>query len=138
MTFARRENQFLQETFPVSLDHIALTATGTFPIFKARKACRVELIEYANPTGLAADNTNAFKLEVKNGSTVCGLVFNTDGDDVIAGASLAASAAFADAVTPGNEAARTLAAGDQLDAVFTEDGTATLPPGRLVLHLTYL
>lgn len=137
MSFNRRQNQFLRERVVVPFTHAALTGSETDKFFKAPMACLVEKVEYINPTGLVADNSNAFKLEVKNGSTVVALVFNTDGNDSPAGASIAADT-WADAVTPGSEANRTLAEGDVLSAVFTEDGTATLPAGTMMVHLLYL
>lgn len=143
MSFNRRENQFLRERFAFPFAHGELTADTTLQVFKAPRRCVVEKIEYVNETGLVADNTNAFKLSMLNagddalGTTVVALVFNTDGNDDPVGASIAA-ATITDAVTPGTEAERTLEAGEVLVAVFDEDGTATLPPGTIIVHLLYL
>lgn len=117
-------------------EHIAITATGSVKLFKATKRCIVDRIDYINPTGLAADPTNAFRVEIKNGSTVVAQIANTDTDDNPAGASIAANT-FSTA-TNGTKAARTLAKDDVLDITFTEDGTATLPAGTVVIYYTEL
>jgi hypothetical protein len=131
----RRKNERLQEPITLSLDHGTLTATTTAKLWSvpAGKRLRVDRVWYCNPTGLAADPTNAFSLEIRNGATVVASVFNTDNNDVPAGVALAADAIVTGVLsaTPANLA---LAAGDTLSAVFTEDGTATLPAGRLVIE----
>lgn len=125
-----------QKEFCLRVDHAQVTADTTVKLLKARKAMRIDQVDYINPTGLAADNTNAFAGQIKNGSTVVGSVFNTDGDDVPAGASLAADT-FVTA-TLGTLAARKLAAGDVLSFLLDEDGTATLPAGSFVIWFTEL
>lgn len=122
-------------TLPFTKEHGALTATETDKIFKARKRTKIERVDYINPTGLAADGTNAFSLDVKNGSTVVASVFNTDSGDT-GGAALAANTFLT--ATNGSATARTLAADDILTLVFTEDGTATLPAGTVVIWFTEL
>ncbi len=131
---ARRDNQFLREKVVFLFPHASTTATVTHKIFKAKRAFIVDAIRYINPTGLAGDGTNAFAGDVKNGSTVVATVFNTDTGDA-GGASLAADT-FVDGVI--DAAAATLAAGDILSLVLTEDGTATLPAGLLQVEGRYL
>lgn len=132
---ARRPNLFESERVTLSFDHAALTDDLTVKLYKvpAGRSLRVDRISYVNPTGLAADNTNAFSLAVKNGSVVISLVFNTDGNDVVAGASLAADT-FVEGTLSATDSERVLVAGDILSAFFDEDGAATLPVGRLVIE----
>ena len=119
------------------VDHAALTATTTVKLFTVPtgKTLRIDRVWYCNPTGLAGAAGNAFKGEVKNGSTVINTMFNTDTG--AGGASLAAD-------TPGfgtnsaTDASLVLAAGDVLTLVFTETGTATLPAGSLFIEGRYV
>lgn len=129
----RRSNQFLQERIAFAVDHAELTATTTMKLYKAPagRKFRLDRALYLNPTGLAADNTNAFSGAIKNGSAIMATLFNTDGNDVPAGASLAADT-FVEGVVSTTLAV--LAAGETLDITFTEDGTATLPAGRIYIE----
>ena len=135
MAVNRRPNDHLFERQVLTYDHAALTDDTTVKLYKvpAGRSFRVDRISYINPTGLAADNTNAFSLSVKNGSTLISLVFNTDGNDDPAGASLDADT-FVEATLTATDSDRVLAAGDILSAVFDEDGAATLPAGRLIIE----
>ncbi len=134
MAMNRYANDNLFERFSIPLDHAALTATTTTKFWKAPsgRKFRVDRVLYINPTGLVGDGTNAFQLEVKNGSTLICLVFNTDTGDA-GGATLAVDT-FVEPALTATDADRVLAAGDILSAVFTEDGTATLPAGRLIVE----
>lgn len=116
-------------------EHAALTATTTIKLFKATKRCRVDRVDYINPTGLAGHGTDAFAGAVKNSSTVVCSLFNTDTGDA-GGASLAADTFVTG--TNGTAANRTLAKDDVLSAVFTMDGTATLPAGTVLIYFTEL
>lgn len=122
------------ERVVMTFDHAALTATTTTKLWKVPTGRRfkVERASYINPTGLVGDGTNAFMGEVKNGSTVVATLFNTDTGDA-GGASLAADT-FVEGTLSATAANLWLAAGDILSAVLTEDGTATLPAGRLVIE----
>lgn len=123
-----------EERMVMSFDHAALTATTTSKLWKcpAGRSFVVERVSYINPTGLAGDGTNAFAGEVKNGSTVMATLFNTDTGDA-GGASLAADT-FVEGTLSATAANQWLAAGDVISLVLTEDGTATLPAGRLVIE----
>lgn len=130
----RRKNELFQEYWTTTHEHAALTATTTVKLWTvpAGKKLRIDRVWYNNPTGLAGHGTDAFMLEIKNGATVVNTVFNTDTGDA-GGASL-----DADTPTTGTPSATdanlVLSADDVLTAVFTEDGTATLPAGRLVIE----
>lgn len=125
-----------RKSYCIVVPHAQLTDDATVKLLKARKRTRIDRVDYINPTGLAADNTNAFAGQLKNGSTVMASVFNTDGNDVPAGAALAANTFYT--ATLGTVAERTLAAGDELSYLLDEDGTATLPPGSFVIWFTEL
>lgn len=139
----RLPNTELQEPYQCTATHAALTSDTPVRLDKIPpgKTVRVEHVQYVNPTGLAADNTNAFMLKVRKnhgtgGAADVALVFNTDGDDVPAGASLPADTWVTASLTAANVV---LQAGDTLDLFFDEDGTQTLPAdGRIVIRGRYV
>lgn len=125
---ARRQNQYMQEPVPCSaVEHDALTATLAQVFFKAPYACEVQGFNYYNATGLVAHAADNFKGAVtKTGGVVVATLFDTDADD---GASLAVG--YTSGVLSVVAGAVLLAAGDILTVTYTEEGTATLPAGRL-------
>lgn len=131
MTAPRTKQYIYDEPFEADLDHAALTASLTRILDKvpAGQTLRIDRAFYVNDVGLATDNANDFSLVLKNGATVVATIFNTDGNDVPAGAALVAGTEV-DAVFP-VAANAVLAGGTKLTAVFTLEGTQTLPPGRL-------
>ncbi len=137
MAGTRRENDYLQKEYAIPFRHPQVTATSTFHIFKARADCRIDRIEYRNPTGLVGDAANAFTGAAKNsngGATLASL-FNTETDN--GGATLTPNAQIV--ATPGGApdlTNRNLAAGHSLDLVLTEVGVATLPEGDGVVWVT--
>lgn len=135
MARPRRKNRVVQERATLFLDHAALTATTTIKFFKAARRCVVEAAQYLNVTGLAGDGTNAFAGELKQGSVVVATLFNTDTGDV-GGASVAADTFVTG--TLGATANLVVEAGEILSFVATEDGTQTLPAGRLQVDIRYL
>ena len=128
-------NHFEPQRFVLEYDHAAITASTTVKLFQvpAGRKFVVERAKYINPTGLVGDATNAFKGEVKNGATLVASLFNTDTDDVPAGASLAADT-FVEGTLAATAADRWFDADEIVSLVLTEDGTATLPAGRLVIE----
>lgn len=131
MTYSPREEEPSEEKVIIPFSHAQLTANTTQKVWKcpAGKTFVLDRVLYINVTGLAADNTNAFKLEVKNGATLMSELFNTDGDDVPAGAALTADT-FIEKTTNAHIPSRSLASAETVSLVFTEDGTATLPAGN--------
>lgn len=125
----RRPQQYVQEPFgPYDFTYAQLTATTAYVVFKAPYAMTIDAVLNHNVTGLATHADNNFKCVItKTGGGVVATVFDTDADD---GAAITADTWEA-AVSYGTEAVRTLAAGDIVTATFTEEGTATLPTGRL-------
>lgn len=134
MAIGRIPNNKYEERMVITFDHAALSDTTTTKLWKcpAGKSFVVDRVSYINPTGLAADGTNAFMGEVKNGSTVMATLFNTDSGDAD-GAALAADT-FVEGTLSATAADLWLDATEVLSVVFTEDGTATLPAGRLVIE----
>ncbi len=128
-----------QQNYLLTYDHPALTADTTIKIDKvpAGKRLRIDSVQYVNPTGLAADNTNAFAGYLKNGSTVVATLFNTDGNDTPAGAAVDADT-WVTATLSTTDTELIYAAGDTLSLLFDEDGTQTLPAGRVVIRGRYV
>lgn len=129
----RRANDNLQQTFAISRAHGAVSQTTTLGVFTARRRCKIVRVEYENPTGLAADNTNAFvgTLVKGSGNTLVASLFSTDGD--AGGVSLTATPVIG---TLASGTAPVVAAGERVKLVLTEAGTATLPEGNLVVWFT--
>lgn len=126
-----------RKSYAFPKEHVAITATGSVKLFKARKRTRIDRIDYINVTGLAEDPANAFKVEAKNGATVVATIANTDSDlDPDVGASIPANTPITASL--GSLANRTLAADDVLDITFTETETATLPAGTVIIWFTEL
>lgn len=129
----RRPDHFEQERIVLTYDHAQATATTTVKLWKipAGRKFVVERVSYINPTGLVGDNTNAFAGTLQNGADVMATLFNTDTD--AGGASLAADT-FVEGTLHATPANRWADAADVISLVLTETGTATLPPGRLVIE----
>lgn len=131
MSYPPREAETSQERLHIPFSHAQLTANlaGKFAyLVPVGRTFVLDRVVYVNPTGLAADTANTFKLEVKNGATLMSLVFNTDSNDTPAGAALVANTPVevsSDAEIP----SRVAAAGESITLDFTEEGTATLPEG---------
>jgi hypothetical protein len=136
MSKPNKDGRLQAKRYPFVKEHVAVTANGSVKLFKAVRRCLIERIDYINPTGLAADATNAFRLEIKNGSSLVATIANTDSDDVPAGAAITANTFIT--ATNGTKTLRTLAADDVLDITFTEDGTASLPAGTVIVYYTEL
>lgn len=130
---SRRPDDLRAEKFNMTYDHGAIAATATVKLYKvpAGRTLRLDRTSYNNPTGLVGDNTNAISLSINNGATVASLVFNTDTDDVPAGATLPVNTFVEGSLVA---AAVVFQAGDIVSAVFTKDGTGALALGHLVLE----
>lgn len=127
----RKEHVFPKE-------HVAVTANGSVKIFKARKRSRIDRIDYLNVTGLAEDTSNAFKVEIKQGSVVVAYIADTDSNlDPDTGAAIPANTTI-HGVLATALADRIIEAGETLDITFTKTGTATLPAGTVTIWFTEL
>lgn len=130
MEAAIRDNDRFPRELHLPLAHAQLTATTTVKLWRCPAGFKAVVAgaDYINPTGLAENASNAFALTLQNGSTVVANGIDTDSDEAGADNSIAADTFIAMNVVTAS-AANVLAAGDVLSAVFTEDGTATLPAG---------
>lgn len=132
---ARRSPSPWQDRITIPLDVASHAATFTAHFHKCKHPFVVESVEYINPTGLAADPTNAFDIELKDGATSMAkwsTITGTAGQGTIAAdtfVQLALSATLANQYT---------AQDDILALVLTLHGAQTLPAGRLVVHGRYL
>ena len=131
----KRPNKSLEEKLVLTFDHPSTAATKTWKIWKCPtgKSFVVDRVSYINPTGLTGDPTNAFNGDVKKAGTVMAAVFNTDTNDVPAGATLAADT-FVEGTLSATAANTWLAAGDVMDFTATLEGTQTLPAGRVIVE----
>lgn len=130
----RRKDDLRAEKFMLLKEHAQVTATTTIKLYKvpAGRSLRLTAAQYVNVTGLANDGTNAFAGTIQNGSNVAALLFNTDSGDADVKAIAADTIVAAD--LSATDAFRTFAAGETVTLVLTEDGTATLPAGTVVLE----
>jgi hypothetical protein len=117
-------------------EHGQLTDDLTVKLFKVPtgRKYRLDRAIYVNPTGLAADAENYFNIKVRVKSTTIAANWSTEtGTQGTIGAdtfvTLALSATDANLVASG---------GDEVSAFFDETGTATLPPGRIILEGRYV
>ena len=129
----RRYPDRFQDRFPIPIDLASHNATFTVKTHKCARAFVLESVDYVNPTGLAADTTNYFDIELKNGATSMAKwsTLNTAQGAIAADTYVAVPLN----ATPANANA---AAGDVLSVVLTLHGTQTLPAGRLTFHGRYL
>ena len=131
----RRPDDVRAEKWTYTFAHPSLTATTTYKLYKVPtgRTLRLDRASYVNPTGLVGDPTNAFAGTVQNASTVAATVFNTDTNDAPAGVTLAVDT-FVEGTLSSTDSQLIFNAGDIVSFVLTEDGTATLPAGQLVLE----
>lgn len=132
MPTSRHPLRFEAEKVTISREIASTAATATVHLYKvpAGRKFRLERVLYINPTGLALDAANAFKGEVKDGSTVMSTVFDTLTGDT-GSAALAANTFREPTIVT---AARVAAAADVVDFVATLSGTQTLPAGSIILE----
>ncbi len=116
----------------------AINTTGdtTISLWKPGRPVCVDRVTYQNPTGLAEDADNHFAIKLLKGETVVASK-STDSDgagdnnlDAATWYELTMSATAADAVFNGTT--------DEMKLFLDEGGTASLPPGRIVVEGRYL
>lgn len=132
---ARRPNDLFRERFQFDYNHAQLTADETVKLIDATRAGRITRAYYVNPTGLAEDATNFFAVQLLKGATV---VASYSTDSAGAGTNSIAADTFTELTLSATDADRVFAAGDDLSFKADEGGTATLPPGRLIVEGYYL
>lgn len=136
MAEPRRINDVDAIYIEIPLDHPQVTATTTWAMYEVPVGfvgLAVIGAYYVNHVGLAENATNAFDFALMNGATVVANGIDTDSDAAGADNSLVALTPVAFTLAAA-AADRLLAPGDVLTAVATEDGAATLPPGRFVVR----
>lgn len=116
--------------FCVTVEHAQVTADTTIKFLKLpsdQGRLRITRVDYYNQTGLAADASNTFKVQLKAGSTLIAEWDTTTGQD---------GAITADTFLslPLESGATIVDASSVLSLVLDETGTQTLPAGRLTVH----
>jgi hypothetical protein len=95
---------------------------------------RIDRVRYVNPTGLAEDAANYFKIQVLNEALVAFEWSTETGQEgTLTGGTWVIVPAGA-----GGAAAASFVKDEELDFNFDETGTATLPAGTIVLECSYL
>lgn len=128
--FTRQNNELYREQFVVTYDHASLTADLEVKLLLAKRRFRVLSAQVINPTGLAVDVTNFFNIKVKQGAVIIANWSTETGEE---GALVADTWAEMSMGTDVN-----VDAAETLSVQFDEDGTATLPVGRVVINCEYL
>lgn len=136
MTTPRRQDFTHQDRVSIPLDVASHAATTTVHFHKVPAFVAgfvLESVDYINPTGLTGDASNAFDIEVKDGSTSMAKYSTLSSAQGTITADTFTTVPLS--VTPANLQA---APSDVLALVLTLHGTQTLPAGRIVLHGRYL
>jgi hypothetical protein len=110
------------------------TNTALVKLFKAKERFLVEKVRYINPTGLVEDATNFFDIQVKNGATV---VANWSTETTVGEGTIAADT-WVDLTLSTTGSDLVLALDDVLSLNLDENGTQTLPAGRIQIEGRYL
>lgn len=141
----RRANTKYHEQVVLIFDHAAVAdADRTDKFFKVPvgKTLRVDAVDYLNVTGLVAHAANWCEILVQKGATsMFGWITDADGLGNINGAApegTIAADTFVAMTAKTAAADRVCAAGDVLSIKFNEEGTTTLPAGRVVVRGTYV
>jgi hypothetical protein len=135
MTAPRRNNEFLSERVVISYDHAQVTADTTLQVHKASRALVIDKAYYVSEIGLAAHATNFFNIKLENatGSVLAANWSTETGEE-----GTIAAATFVELDLSTVAGALTLAAGDVLELILDEGGTATLEPGRIQIEGRYI
>jgi hypothetical protein len=120
-----------RESLPV--DHGSLSATQTFPLIAIPQGRRLRVVGFyiVNPTGLAANGANFFAISVRKNASAILASHSTATDAIAAGVWIEPTLTLTDTDL-------VLNSGDVLDVTMTRTGTATLPPGRVVVHCLWV
>jgi hypothetical protein len=114
--------------------NITQDTTYNLWVVPGERAARIDKVFYINPTGLAGHGSNTFTLSLKNGETVMAS-WSTDTDD---GEGSIPADEFIELTLSATDADLVAVADDVLSMLFDEGGTASLPPGRFLIHGRYL
>lgn len=123
-----------EELSTISYEHAQVTGDTTVKLLKtpADRSFVITDVVYNNPTGLAQDTTNFFNIKVLNGSEIAANWSTETG----AQGTIAADT-FVSLVN-GTLAKRTVPPATVISLMLDEDGTATLPAGRVAIRGYYL
>lgn len=105
-------------------------ADATVKLMKMPWRFRVDAVQYVNPTGLAEHADNHFAIKLLKGSTVVAS-YSTDADQ--AGDNGIAADTFINLTLSATDADLVFAQNDEMKLFLDEGGTASLPPGRVVV-----
>lgn len=131
----RSPNDVLQEFSEVPYEHPgAIAATTTWKLRTIQRPCRIDKVEYDNPTGYTADPANYYTLELrKNAVVIASWSCLTGAQGTIA------ADVFVNLVLSATDANRVCAVGDVLTLAAVKTGAAAnLPLGRIVAHCRYV
>lgn len=96
---------------------------------------KIDAVRYVNSVGLAVDATHFFTIKVLNEALVA---FQWSTETTVGEGALVAGTWVALVAGAGGATAAVFAKDEELDLLLDEDGTAVLPPGRIVLECSYL
>lgn len=125
MSIPLDENEF-QAYVEIPFSHGAVTADTTAKLWRCPtgRTFRVDSVDYINPTGLAADATNYFAVQIKQGSVVVAQ------HSTLTSAQGALTAnTFVTLVKSATSDDLVIEAGEVIDLTLDETGTASLPAG---------
>ena len=105
-----------------------------FKIYDSTKKFLVTSVKYLNVDGLAQDATNFFDVQLKNGATV---LANWSTETTVGEGTLTADT-WVDMTLSAVDGELILDIGDELLLNLAEDGTTTLPAGRIQIEGHYL
>jgi hypothetical protein len=132
---ARREDTLLQERVLLPYDHAQVTADTTVKLWQvpAGRKFRLDRVYYNNPTGLAVDASNFYNIAVQKNDGVTPVVMANHSTETGEEGTLTGDTPV-ELVLAADGAARVADAGDDIELLLDEDGTATLPAGRVVIE----
>ena len=113
-----------------------ITADTTIKLWKLPRQALITRVLYINPTGLAEDANNHFNIKLLKGAATVVANWSTDSD--LAGTNSIAADTFIELTLTATHADRLFAKDDIMSLYLDEGGTASLPPGRLVVEGRYL
>jgi hypothetical protein len=127
-----------KNAFSVSYDHVSVSATTTWKMWKAPRLGVVDYVVYNNPTGLAADFANYYTVELLDSATIMASWSTCKTDAAVPGNGALSADTFVEVVKSGTAANLRFAAADVLSLSAVKTGTQTLPVGRVVVFGHYL
>ncbi len=126
----RENNEYYREPFLVIYDHVEATADLEVKLLLAKRSFRILSAQYINVTGLAQDVTNFFNIKVKQAAVIIANWSTETGQE-----GTIAADTFVEMVM-GSDV--NVEAAEELSFQMDEDGTATLPAGRVIINCEYL